>query len=326
MQHVKSMLLISLLSLLMACGNEEPMPEPSIEFPSSIVANAPAQGPEGIEYNQGDTSFLLSSVNALPIVAVALDGTVTPFANGEPFPLSTAGLHIDYDRNRLLAAAFNGLEAFDTLASTVGQSNLRIYNLETGTLEQDILLSDLAPGAFAYFANDIAVDDDGNVYISDWFANVIYQVDANGNASLFWQNPSFDARPNGMDFHPDGYLLVSLINDDYSASGLLKVPVDAPADVVEVNVAGDEFAGFDGMVINEVGNVVGVTNDGGNPGGNVLMELTSADDWSTATIVNTTAITTSTTVAITPEGHYFVINQDFQNNAAEEWTIQKIEF
>ena len=307
-----------------ACSEDDN--EMDIDLPSSITFNAPAQGPEGIEYDQNIQSFLLSSVNGAPIIKVDFDGTVMSFANGEAFPLSTAGLHIDYTRNRLLAAAFNGLEAFDTLATTVGQSNLRIYDLATGLLEQDILLSDLSPGAFAYFANDIAVDDAGNVYVSDWFANVIYKVDINNNATLLWENPNFAAWPNGMDFHPDGYLLVSLINDDYSAYGFVKVPVNRPQDAQNIVISGNGFSGFDGMVINEKGNVIGVTNDGVNPGGNVLMELMSSDDWVTASIVNSKSISPSTTVAITPDDDYYVINQDFQNNFADEWTIEKIEF
>jgi len=307
-----------------ACSEDND--EIDIALPPSITLNAPAQGPEGIEYDQNTQSFLLSSVNGLPIIKVDFDGTVMSFANGEAFPLSTAGLHIDNTRNRLLAAAFNGLEAFDTLATTVGQSNLRIYDLETGLLEQDILLSDLSPGAFGYFANDLAVDDAGNVYVSDWFANVIYRVDINNNASLFWENPNLSAWPNGMDFHPDGYLLVSLINDNYSEYGFVKIPIVNPQDAQNVVIPGNGFSGFDGMVINEKGNVIGVTNDGTNPGGNLLIELMSSDDWVTASIVNSRSITPSTTVAIIPNDEYYVINQDFQNNSADEWTIEKIEF
>ena len=79
-------------------------------FPDAITLEKIAQNPEGIEYNKNDNTFLLSSLNAAPIIKVNLDGTFKPFTSGEAFPLSTAGLQIDYKHNRLLATGFNGLE------------------------------------------------------------------------------------------------------------------------------------------------------------------------------------------------------------------------
>jgi sugar lactone lactonase YvrE len=132
-----------------------------------IIINGVEQNPEGIEYNEGDKSFLLSSLNARPIIKVKKDGSFEDFTSGDKFPLSTAGLEIDQKRKRLLVAGFNGIEMMDNNPKTKGISILRIYNLETGYLEKEVNLSSLAPKAEAYFANDIAVDDDGNAYITD---------------------------------------------------------------------------------------------------------------------------------------------------------------
>ena len=305
--------------------------EEDVEFPENIVIDGVAQNPEGIEYNKNDHTFLLSSLNAGPIIKVNLDGTYAPFTSGEPYPMSTAGLQIDYENNRLLVAGFNGMELYDQDPNTKGMSNLRIYNLETGVMESDINLSNLVPDATAYFANDVAVDTEGNAYISDWYAGVVYKVDLEGNASIFWSNETeIPSGVNGLDFHSDGYLLISLVSVNekglYADYGLVKIPVSDPKLATVVTTSDTAFTGFDGMVINENGNIIGVTNNGNSPGGNTLIELSSDDNWKTAKVVHTKEITPSTTVAVTETNENYVINQDFSMPMKENWTIEKIKF
>jgi len=324
----KSFILIAVISVLIAISYKD---SHATEFPDTIKIEGIALNPEGIEYNKNDHTFLLSSLNAAPITKVYLDGTFKPFTSGEKFPLSTAGLQIDYKRNRLLAAGFNGTELFDGDPATKGTAYLRIYNLETGVIEQDINLSFLAPDASAYFANDIAVDNDGNVYISDWYAHIIYKVDLDGNPSIFWTNETgIPSGPNGLDFHPDGYLLVSILNVNdkwlYADYGLVKIPVNDPKSAKIVDISNSGYAGFDGMVINAKGNIVGVTNNGKSPGGNMLIELSGKNDWKSAKVINSKDITASTTVAVTPDNKQYVINQDFSNDLKKTWTIELIEF
>ncbi len=300
-------------------------------FPEKIIIKGIAQNPEGIEFDKNDNTFYLSSLNAGPIIKVNLDGTYKPFTSGEKFPLSTAGIQIDTKRNRLLVAGFNGTELLDNDPKTKGTAFLRIYNLKTGVIEKDINLSYLLPDASAYFANDVAVDDKGNVYISDWYARVVYKVDLEGNASVFWTNETgFESGANGLDFHKDGYLLVSLLTVNekglYDNYGLVKIPVNDPksAEVVEITNSG--FTGFDGMVIKENGNVVGVTNNGTAPGGNTLIELSSNDGWKSAKVIHSKTIPASTTVAITPNNENYVINQDFTQPMKKDWTIEQVKF
>lgn len=315
--------LTAMLLLLAACGGTS---SPGSTYPDEILVSGVAQNPEGIELDVTTESFFLSSLNAGPILRIEMDGSHTPFSSGEPFPLSTAGLQIDHARNRLLAAGFNGAELLDEDPETRGVSFLRIYDLDTGAHRQDVALSTLLPDAPAYFANDIAVDADGNAYISDWYAGVVYKVDVEGNASVFWTNTSVvPGGPNGLDAHPDGYLLVSVLNDpSYTEYALVKVPFDAPESAADVQIAGADFHGFDGMVLTSTGAVVGVTNDGASPGGNVLLELESTDGWVSANVTTRVAIPASTTVARTADDHFFVINQDFSDGAATSWTIQQI--
>ena len=298
---------------------------------NNISIKGVAQNPEGIEYNKNDNTFLLSSLNASPIIKVNIDGTYTAFSSGEKYPLSTAGLQIDYKRNRLLVAGFNGMELMDKNPKTKGTSHLRIYNLTTGVIQKDIDLSSLSPKSNAYFANDVAVDNEGNAYITDWYAGLIYKVDVEGKATIFWENNSgIEGGPNGIDFHKDGYLLVSVIKVNekgiYEKHGLIKIPLSNPKSSSIVNITNSGFAGFDGMVITPKGDIIGVTNNQKVGGGNMLIELSSKDNYKSAKVIHSKAITTSTTVAITPKNINYVINQNFANNFAKNWMIEQIKF
>ncbi len=305
--------------------------EDNTNFPDLIKIEGIAQNPEGIEFNKKDNTFFLSSLNAAPIIKVNLDGTFKPFTSGEKFPLSTAGIQIDYKRNRLLVAGFNGTELMDKDPETKGTAFLRIYNLKTGVIEKDINLSSLLPEAPAYFANDIAVDNNGNAYISDWYARVVYKVDLEGNPSVFWKNETgIKSGANGLDFHPDGYLLVSILNVNdkglYADYGLVKIPVNDAKSAKIVDITNSGFTGFDGMVLNEKGKIVGVTTNGTAPGGNTLIELSSNDNWKSAKVTNSKTIPASTTVAVTPKNKNYVINQDFTKPMKEDWIIEQIKF
>jgi sugar lactone lactonase YvrE len=303
----------------------------TINHPSKITIEGIALNPEGIEYDKNDQTFLLSSLNAAPITKVNLDGTYKAFTSGEKFPLSTAGLQIDHKRNRLLVAGFNGTEIMDNDPKTKGISFLRVYNLKTGLLEKEINLSSLAPEASAYYANDLTVDHDGNIYITDWYAGLIYKVNIEGKANIFWKNTlGIEGGPNGIDLHPDGYLLVSIIkvNDKgiYEKHGLVKIPLDNPTASTKVTITDAIFSGFDGMVITAKGKIIGVTNNGKTGGGNTLIELTSKDHYKSAQVSHIKAITPSTTVALTSKNEPYVINQDFSDNFKKKWTIERIIF
>lgn len=302
-----------------------------VKFPETITISGIAQNPEGIEFDKNDNTFFLSSLNAGPIIKVNLDGTFKAFSSGEPYPVSTAGLHADYNHNRLLVAGFNGNELYDQDPATKGISNLRIYNLETGVMEKDINLSSLVPDAPAYFANDVVNDSEGNVYITDWYAGVVYKVDTEGTPSVFWKNETGIASgANGIDYHSDGYLLVSLVSVNekglYANFGLVKIPVNKPSESTVVEFTNDGFTGFDGMVIKSNGNIVGVTNNGTTPGGNTLIELSSNDNWKSAKIINSKSLSASTTVAVTPSNENYIINQDFTQPMKENWKIEQIKF
>lgn len=327
----KTSLSLGLLLLTFFTVCNEASANQNASLPKVIEINNIAQNPEGIEFNKNDNTFLLSSLNAGPIIKVSPDGNYTAFSSGEKFPLSTAGIHIDYKHNRLLAASFNGLEIMDTDPATKGVSFLRIYNLSTGVLEKQVNLSSLVPDAATYFANDVTVDEQGNAYVSDWYAQVIYKVTLDGKATVFWKNNTGIASGiNGLDYHKDGYLLASLLSVNkkgvYIDYALVKIPLNNPKSAKQVSIDDAHFRGFDGMIIDANNEVIGVTNNGKSPGGNLLAKLKSDDNWKSAKVIKVKSMKPSTTVASTPENRNYVIHQDFTDNAKTTWEIEEIKF
>jgi sugar lactone lactonase YvrE len=86
-------------------------------------------------------------------------------------------------------------------------SSVRGYNKRTGKNVADINLKDKG----AIFLNDIVADKEGNIFVSDMTANIIYRIEtANGNKiSELYKGQELD-QPNGLIFDPKtGDLLIA---------------------------------------------------------------------------------------------------------------------
>jgi sugar lactone lactonase YvrE len=149
------------------------------------------------------------------------------------------------------------------------------------------------PDDVVFFANDVAVADDGTAYVTDTRMNVIYRVDTDYQASVLHQFDDGDGGPNGIVHHPGGYLLVA------RGAALWNVPLDDPASATEVMLPTD-IPGQDGMVWT-AGRLAIVSNDGR------VVALTSDDDWATAELAGVATYEgQATTVAVVGDDLYVV--------------------
>lgn len=282
-------------------------------YPEEITFNATGQNPEGIEYNPQTNTFYLSAINKNPsIISVGFDGSVKTFSNDkDAVSRASFGLQVDLKNNRLLACA-NG--------QRVG--NVTIYNLKNGDLEHTINLSSLLPEKESYQINDLMVDNNNNIYVTGRLEDVIYKIDIKLKPSVFFQKEGF-TKPNGIVYHPEGYLLVSFSNQN---STFVKIPINNPNAVELIVIKDFNFLGFDGMVLNEKGNVVGVTFAPDSKGDYFVVELSSDDNWKSAKVLNSKNTKKSTTIAQVKPNLYYVINQNWKNKKAENWTLEKVAF
>ncbi len=263
--------------LAAACTPEPPPPPPPAPAPppgpagESFTAARGGFIPEGVEYDKANGRFLTGSLAEGSIFVIGRDGSVTPFVTDSSL-VSSVGIEADEARDRLLVA--NSDRAVFQPGSA-GQAKLNVYNLTTG---ERLAMVDLAAQIGtpsdppAYFANDVAVDTEGNAYVTDTRMNVIYKVTPDYQASVLHRFPALDggAALNGIEYHAAGYLLV------VAGPLLFKVPVANPAGTTQVQVA-TPVPGQDGIVWAADGTLAAVSNSEQQ-----VVKLTSSDDWATA--------------------------------------------
>jgi hypothetical protein len=287
---------------LVACSPDEPdavresttaseAPGASAEqaAPATTVRSAPeviiaARGgfmPEGVEYDRAKERFLAGSFVDGTIYEIGFDGSVTPFVTDADL-VSSVGIEADESRGRLLVANSNAAAFGMPVGAPEGprRAQLGVYDLATGKRLAMVDLGAVVDTAndAVFFANDVAVADDGTAFVTDTIRNVVYRVDTDYNAGIHY---SFDATEglalNGIEWHPDGYLLIS----DVGNGALYRLPTAAGGVAEVVSVPG-ALPGADGIVWRADGALVVVQNsttDGR------LVALTSEDGWVSAPIL-----------------------------------------
>ena len=235
-------LLAGLVGLATACKKDSDTGITAVAgLPRTVKFGQQGLYPEGTQFDSQRGRFLVSSQTAGRIGQVTADSTektntsiYTTFADDDRL-ISTIGLNLDAARSRLLAAVSDpGYNTNRTSAATLKKlAALAVFDRSTGTLKQFIRLSDAA-GSSTYpnhFANDIAIDNQGNAYVTDSFAPIIYKVtfDAagNGTPAVWLDNSTLLSAPagsfglNGIIYHPSGYLVVAKSDE----GKLLKIPI-----------------------------------------------------------------------------------------------------
>ena len=249
--------------------SESSMPSPAAP-PETVVAERGGFIPEGVEYDSTNRRFLTGSLSEGSIFEIHEDGRVTAVVS-DPDLVSSVGIEVDEPNGRLLVAN-SDRSVFE--GTSAGQAKLGVYDLTTG---ERVAMVDLAaaimeaPADAAYFANDVAVADDGTAYVTDTRMSVIYRVGPDYDVSVLHRFDGFG--PNGIVHHPAGYLLVC------GGTDLWKVPVDDPAGATAVTLP-EEIDGQDGMVWMPDGRLAIVSNSESR-----VVKLTSEDDWGTAQLV-----------------------------------------
>ena len=315
-----------LLSVLPAISAQEN------ELPDLILVERANFFPEGIEWDAERERFLLSSATEGTVFAVTDDGTVTPFIEDEDL-IGSAGIHIDGERDRLVVADNDLSVMLDP--ESEGRGAIGVYDLSTGERLLFANLRELRPSG-AQLANDVTVDAEGSVYGTDSFAPIIYQVDTDGSASIFIEDDQLNPEPiglipfpvglNGIVDHPDGYLLVTHV----SGGRLFKIPLDDPQNLTEVEL--DEPFGADGMILRPTGELVAVafTFDAENNPQQEVIEVSSEDNWASATITNrASADLPLTTIALRGDAVYGIsthIDAWLAGESVDAYEISRVDF
>jgi len=286
--------------------------EPAVAWPATIVAERNRFLPEGVEYDQTNERFLVGSLREGSVFQLERDGRLTPVAE-DPELVSSVGIEVDEARGRLLVA--NSDSSIFTTGGT-GQAKLGVFDLSSG---DRLAMVDLAATLedrteeTVFFANDVTVDDQGRIYVTDTRTGAIYRIDEDYQASVLHRFETSKAfAPNGLVYHPSGYLLVA------GGQSLYKVPLDDPASASQVSLP-EPVPGADGVVWTNDGRLAIVANSS-----NRVVVLASSDEWASAGLVGVAPYEVmATTVAVVGDDLY-VVHPHFRDDGVP--SVERVNF
>ena len=266
--------------------------------------------PEGIEYDENDGRFLTGSLAEGTIFVIERDGRVVPFIR-DPELVSSVGIEADENHDRLLVANSNSAVFNDQNAT--GHAKLGVYRLTSGEKLAMVDLGATIGAGARHFANDVTVDSEGNAYITDSFANAIYRVSPEYQATVMHRFTDLPqgALLNGIVYHEGGYLLA------VAEERIYKVPVANPDGTTRVNVS-DPVGGQDGIVLTRDGRLVATSNSQSEPR---LVAFTSNDNWTSAQRVGVAVLTGQATTAAIVGDEIWAVHPHFAD--AERPTIER---
>ena len=290
-------LLASVAALTLITANIALAAEPAAQHagPAEIGFSADTAYPESVTWSAKQNRFFVSSVRHGTVGTVTQDGQYAPFIADDRL-VSTVGLLVDDARNTLWVTNSDPGAGDRTKAATQGKlAGIATYDATTGKRLAYHDLGHLSEGT--HLANDVALDADGNAYVTDSFAPVIYRVSKAGDASIFARSPLFkDAEGfnlNGIAYHKDGYLLVG----KYNSGELFRVTIADPTRIERVKLS-EPLKGADGFSLVDAEHLVVVLNLGADK----TVELVSTDGWTSAKVVRETKSVTSMPTAATRAG------------------------
>ncbi|WBO82850.1 beta-propeller domain-containing protein [Hymenobacter yonginensis] len=319
MRHFAAATLLLGGLLTASCSNDDDDDMATPTAPDSVAFTVSNLYPEGVQYDAKNSRFLVSSLTTGNVGQVKDDGTYSVFAPGAGAGIiSAVGMNLDDSRNRLLVASSNGtLRNVAKLVSFNRDNGQVLFNTDLGTLRS-------APN---HFANDIAVDNQGNAYVTDSFAPVIYKVDPQGVASVFLDNQQLAAPAgafglNGIVFHPDGYLLVAKSDE----GALFKVPISNPTGFTRVTTTGLDLRAADGLLLQDNNTLQVVTNSQSK-----VYRLSTSNSWAAATLNGTFATLPQYPTTLARRGAdsyvlYANLDKIMQTPPVSVFTIGKVRF
>ncbi len=277
--------------------------------------------PEGIAWNARAGAFLVSSLRGGQLGLVYPDGRYRRFSTGSGL-ITTSGMLVDAERNQVLVCNEDVGVSLNSASGTRNRvAQVLEFNLDTGALQQTYDLSSLSRGPT--LANDLALDAQGNIYVTDSFQPQIYKIDrATRQVSILVRSARLipaDApaaaqgtQPylNGIVYHPDGYLIAA----DYTRGLLWKVTLDNAPAISEIRLP-QRLKGPDGLRLKNAHELVIVQSFPGRKGGmsgNVTL-LSSNDGWASAhiTAVATPPELDGPTGAALRDGEVWVVNSRY---------------
>ena len=278
---ISKSILVFITLFIFSCEKEDVQ-----KLPDSYPLQEISLYPEGIVYNDVTEKTYVGSYFKGKILTVDLFGTMSNFIIDESL-VAVVGMAVDNKNNRLLVCNSDAGISLRSDNATIGQlAEIIVYNLTTGEKLKTIDLSGLIQGG--HFLNDIVLDNDGNMYVTDSFSPAIYKIDGNDNPSVLVSNSIFEVPQgtfglNGIAYHEDNYLIVGK-----SFGGVLyKIPLSNPNEIQEITLS-SSVNSLDGLLLTDKNTLMLVSNNfTGAPFDEAVYKIETTNDWASGNIVET---------------------------------------
>jgi len=166
--------------------------------------------PEGLAYDAGDDCFYLGSLYKSKIVKITRNGEVSDFTSSRQDSLvSIVGMKVDASGRFLWASCSYGYKKDNIPFEELGTCEMVKYNLQTGELDSRFAL----PKAENHFFNDVVLNSQKDVFITDSHVPAVYRIDhAQNELKKFVVLPE-GSYPNGIALSDNEKYLYVAVND-----------------------------------------------------------------------------------------------------------------
>lgn len=260
----------------------------------NITFHADEAYPESVAWSARQRTFFVGSFHKGTIGKVSPEGKYKAFASDKRM-VGSAGIKYDAKRNWVWAALCDVGAATRSSPSTQGKLGAVIaFDASTGKAMRYIDLAPLVGGG--HCTNDLTIDPDQNIYVTDSIAPVIYVIDRHFRPRVLVRSEKFQGENfnlNGIVYHPDGYLLVG----KHNSGEFFRISLKPRVEIQQVELPA-AVPGADGIELVD-GHTLLVAQ---NLGHDRAVLLTSTDGWKSAEIQEVSKSAVSFPTAITIKG------------------------
>lgn len=194
---MKNISLLTILCLLLASCNQKHKDNIAYRIGEKDLI------PEGITFSSTTNSFYISSIYKTKIVQInAETGEFKDFIPSDLLKISFLGLLVDDTHNHIWACG-NMTQNGKTL------SMVTKFNLATGEPIKSYSYIDTVANTY----NDLAEDNEGNIYFTDSDGQCVYKIDSQSDSVDIFFNGIEIAHPNGITISPDNKFLYIASNE-----------------------------------------------------------------------------------------------------------------
>jgi hypothetical protein len=160
--------------------------------------------PEGIAYDQRTKTFYVGGTYLRKIISIDHKGTVKNFTGEAQDGLrGVLGMRVDGKRGVLWAISSDAglsMPLKGNPRDCLGCSEVLKYDLQTGRLLRKYTLKNTPD---QHFLNDLVINSNGDVYVTDTFFSAIYLIPSSGGEMSEFVRIEKNTFPNGIDLAAD---------------------------------------------------------------------------------------------------------------------------